>query len=161
MTDKNKNKKVIDFKKYLKKDNPLTGKLYFGKEDHEVDEGFESAVKLLEKKISKAINRSIEGQLWSVSGFNYNASLQDIKTSIHLIVNATATMDSIGPYTDHQEIDRPSAVNFSNTPPGYLEEVDPDQSQRQGIFQQKIPEDILDDISQDDRVIELLNLMNS
>lgn len=156
-----KKKKIIDFKRYLKKDNPLTGKLYFGEEDHEVDEGFEAAVKLLEKKISKAIDRSIEGQLWSASGFNYDASLQDVKTSINLIVNCQASLDAIGPYEDHQMYDRPSAMNFSNTPPGYLEEADPDQSQRQGVQDQKIPKDVLSDLNQDERFIQLMDLMNS
>lgn len=154
MSKDKKEKKIIDFKKYLKKDNPLTGKLYFGNIDHEVDEGFEAAIKLLEKKISKAVDRSVKGQLWTSSGFNYKATVEDVNNAIKLITSQ-ATLDAIGPYSEENE--RPSAVNFRNTPEGYLEEVDPDQSQRQGVMDTIIPDDVL---NLDERFIELARLLS-
>jgi len=148
---------VINFKKYLSKDNPLTGRLYFGNIDHEVDQGLESALKLLEKKISTAIDSaSIQGQLWTKSGMNPDASVQDVQRAIQLIVKAQATLDALGP--TNGEV--PNAVNFSNTPPGYLENVDPDQSQRQGVLDQNLPED-LGKNNLDDRIIEMLNIINN
>ena len=153
---------VVDFKKYLSKDNPLTGKLYFGKIDHEPDEGLESALKLLEKEVSKKAGVSIEGMLWTKSGLNPQADVTDLDRSLKLIVNAVATLDALGPPTGEV----PTAVNFSNTPPGYLEEADPDQSQRQGVSDQILPEDLAlmaddkeDADNLDDRVLEIFKLL--
>jgi len=156
-------KSIIDFKKYLSKDNPLTKKLYFGNIDHEPDEGLESALKILEMEVSKKAGASIEGMLWTKKGLNPNATVQDLHRSIELVVKSQATLDAIGPPTG----DVPSAVNFSNTPPGYLEEVDPDNSQRTGVLTQNMPEsfaadsgEVEDEGTIDERVLEMIELLS-
>jgi len=153
--------KVLDFKRYLAKDNPLTGKLYFGPFNHEVDEGFESACKAAEKKIANAIdNQAVIGQLWNKRGFNYEASLEDLHKSIMLISKAQATLDTLDAQMDNGQNDIPDVMRFMNTPPGYLEEVDPDQSQRQGVMDINLPGDLAPD-NMDERVLQMINMMNT
>ncbi len=154
-------KKVLDFKRYLAKDNPLTGKLYFGPFNHEVDEGFESACKAAEKKIANAIdNQAVIGQLWNKRGFNHEASLEDLHKSIMLISKAQATLDTLDAQMENGQNDIPDVMRFMNTPPGYLEEADPDQSQRQGVMDINLPGDLAPD-NMDERVLQMINMMNT
>ena len=137
-----KKKNVKKFKEYLSKKNPVIGRLYFGGIDHEFDEGFEAALKAAEKKVSKAINSSIEGQLFSNGSLNPLCSVEDLDRSLGIISKANATMDSLGP----PDGDVPSAMNFSNTPPGYEQEVDPADTQQTGATEQAIPKVSISDI---------------
>lgn len=153
--------KIVDFKKFLSKDNKLTPKLYFGDFNHEQNQGLEQAVKELEIKISKAIDRNVIGMLWTSAGLNTEASLDDINKSINLIIKAQATLDSLPPYKE-QETERPIAMNFMNTPADYLEEMDPDKSQRAGVQTHKLPLDLSinnkNSLNQDTRLLELSKL---
>jgi hypothetical protein len=153
-------KKVLDFKKYLAKDNPLTGKLYFGPFNHDVDEGFESSVKAAEKKIATAIdNQAVIGHLWKTSGFNYDASIEDLHNSLMLISKAQATLGTLDAQMENGQNDIPDVMRFMNAPPGYLEEGDPDQSQRQGVADMNLPGDLASD-NMDERVLQIINMMN-
>lgn len=162
----NINEKVIDFKRYLAKDNPLTGKLYFGPFNHEIDEGFESACKTVEKKIAEAIdNQSVIGQLWTKNGFNEKADLKDLDNSLKLIARAQATLETLDAQMQDGQNDIPNVFRFMNTPPGYLEEPDPDQSQRQGITDLNLPSmhsllGDVNDLNMDDRVLKMIDLMS-
>lgn len=153
-----KDKKILEFKKYLAKDNPLTGPLYFGNINHDVDQGFELAIKTIEKKIAKAIdNESVIGQLWTKKGFNYKADLNDLHNSLILISKAQSKLDVIDAQNKDQE-NIPEVMKFKNTLPGYLEEADPDQSQRQGVLTMNLPEFSDDNI--DNRMLQMADLLN-
>lgn len=151
-----KAKKVIEFKDYLSRNNPVVGKLYFGKVDHNVDSGFESSVKLLEKKISKAINHSIEGQLWTSAGFNYNADINDLSKAISIIKSAQASVQSTV-FTGKPSEEEEDILNFfapktiSNMDP-YNTEVDITTN---GIYPANSPSTL----TQDDRILELFKLL--
>ena len=153
-------KKIVDFKKYLAKDNPLTGKLYFGPFNHEIDEGFEAACKVAESKIANAINNdAVKGHLWTKQGFNYNASLEDLHNSLTLISKAQATLETLDAQMQDGQNDIQEVMRFMNNPPGYLEIADPDQSQRQGVTTLNLPENMSED-NMDDRVMQMLSLMS-
>lgn len=144
--------KIISFKKYLSKNNPVIGKLYFGDINHEIDQGFELSIKSLEKKISKAINKDITGIIWN-NGLVKDASVEDIDKALKLIV-ANPGLDQLGPVKD-QELDKPIVINNRNQPEGYLEEIDPDKSQRIAVTEQKIPK-----TTEDERFFALIDMLN-
>src|SRR5690606_19824043 len=144
--------KIISFKKYLSQNNPVIGKLYFGDINHEIDQGFELSIKSLEKKISKAINKDITGTIWN-NGLVKDASVEDIDKALKLIV-ANPGLDQLGPVKD-QELDKPIVINNRNQPEGYLEEVDPDKSQRIAVTEQKVPK-----TTEDERFFALIDMLN-
>ena len=148
--------KVKKIKHYLSFDNPIIGRVYFGNVDHQVDQGLESAIKLVEKKISKAINRSVEGLLWKAGGLNPDTSVEDIQNSINLISKAQASVQTTV-FRGEPNSENDWSFQFFAQPT--IENPDPYNTQVDSIVNSIYPSLTPETLTQDERALAILELM--